>query len=264
MINVKKFKKKQQLKIKISVSIMVLIVMGVVTVTSIVANVLKDGSTNQAGIAVNGELEESKKLDLNSRLVKNLYNMVYDNRSEGVESFVYPNLDKIVIKDMDIESKMRLVISNLENKSFSYNDCSINGAININYNNKNYNCDIGNDGYIALDKVTDKYMELYGSLKDFDKNVLLLSSQDELYVYGVSVDNVEGYYRYKSSSSNNNSYSYNRKLVDAVLVDNVVSITENIVAIDLQGTTYQENVTYTFTLDDDGTYSYYSRVRNQL
>ena len=99
---------KRHLKIKIPTSIFVLIIVITVSIISILANVIRDKNIilkNKAEI-VSKEMNGGEKLDLQSALIKELYNKVFDKRDFEIGSLIYPNLDKIIIKEMDINSKM--------------------------------------------------------------------------------------------------------------------------------------------------------------
>lgn len=257
---------KRHLKIKIPTSIFVLIIVITVSIISILANVIRDKNIilkNKAEI-VSKEMNGGEKLDLQSALIKELYNKVFDKRDFEIGSLIYPNLDKIIIKEMDINSKMKLVMGNMESKAFANSDCESNKEKTVNYNNESFTCLMGEGNYILLDKVQNKYLELYGSLDGFIKDSIIDTNLNEIYVYGINANGVEGYYKYKSGGRGSLLYSNTRKLVDAVLVDNVISITENIVNIDAVGTKYEENVTYTFKKEKNLSYTYYSRIRNKL
>ena len=215
----------------------------------------------------NSATNKPKNLDINSRLVKNLYRVVYDERQGNLKSWIYPDIDKLLINDMEPAAKLKLVISNMENAYFSDNDCNVRGSKTLTINEKKYTCDNTSDGYISVDDVLNKYIQLYGNSNGFDKTLSIVANglDNAIFIYAIDrATNKEGYYRYVSSESNVGNYTYSRKLVKAIETEGVIAITENIVMTDNAGQKKEENIVYTFTLADDGVYTYYSRVRNQV
>lgn len=269
-------KKKRKFKCEKLIPMIILVLAMLLTGTMIAANIFRDNMIIKKNKSVvvksntnNNEsiTKKEKKLDVNSRLVKNLYRIVYDDRKGNLDSWIYPDVDKLLISDMDPSDKLKLVISNMESANFLENDCNIIGSKTIIINRQKYMCDASIDGYISIDNVLNKYTQLYGNSDDFDKTLSIVAngSGNAIFVYAVDkATNKEGYYRYISANNNVGNYTYSRKLVKATETDGAIAITENIVITDNAGQTKEENIVYTFTLADDGVYTYYSRVRNQV
>lgn len=267
-------KKRRKFKFKKLIPMIILVLGMVLTGTMIAANIFRDNMIIKKNKSVvvksntnnKSATKKERKLDINSRLVKNLYRIVYDDRKGNLNSWIYPDVDKLLISEMDPASKLKLVMSNMESAYFSENDCNIIGAKTITVNKQRYMCDVSVDGYISVDNVLNKYTQLYGNSDDFDKTLSIVASgaENAIFVYAVDkATNKEGYYRYISSNNSTEDYTYTRKLVKATETNGIISITENIVITDNAGQTKEENIVYTFKLEDDGVYTYYSRERNQ-
>lgn len=269
-----KVKKSRKVRYNVPTRVIILMVVVIIAAFALVGNILKDKALINGNKSVSVESNTSyknngnnkKSLNIDSRLVQILYSRVYDDRYGQLNSWIYPDLDSILISDMDEVSKMKLVFSGIQSSAFSNSDCNVATSTVINYNNKNYTCAVGLNKYIKADRVINKYKELFGSTTGFDNSTLVMADGggNYLYVYGIDKDtNEEGYYMYGTTGDNIGSYLYTRNLTKAVQSCDTISLTENIVASASNGAINEENIIYTFKLGDDGLYSYYSRVKQK-
>lgn len=271
-----KVKKSRKERYNVSTKIVVLVVVVITAVLTLVGNILKDRALINGNKSISvesntnykntGNGDKEKSLNIDSRLIQILYSKVYDDRYGQLNSWIYPDLDSILISDMDQVSRMKLVFSNIQSGAFSNSNCNMAMGTRVNYNNKSYTCVTGLNKYIKVDKVINKYKELFGDTGGFDKSVLVMADGggNYLYVYGIDKDtNEEGYYMYETTGDDIGPYLYTRNLTKAVQSGDTVSLTENVIATLSNGAINQENIIYTFKLGDDGLYYYYSRVKQK-
>ena len=110
--------------------IMLLVFVMLFSVMAVAGNVLRNEKLidntkkDSSSITVTDTMKDSsiKELDVNSSLVRQLYSIAYDNRYGLKDSFIYPDMDKIIIGEMEFSNKMKLVLSNLENNKYTSSD----------------------------------------------------------------------------------------------------------------------------------------------
>ena len=165
----------------------------------LIDNTKKDSSSS----TVTDTMKDSsiKELDINSSLVRQLYSIAYDNRYGLKDSFIYPDMDKIIIGEMEFSNKMRLVLSNLENNKYTSSDCNTNLGNTYRYNNKTYTCKVSSKGRIDAQTILDKYRDLYGNTDNFDTSVPIVEDGllNNIYLYGIDKKtNQASYYLYQT------------------------------------------------------------------
>ncbi len=188
-------------------------------------------------------------------LVQTLYSRVHDfNSSEPF--WMYQNERVDIINNLTESNKMSLVYINLKNNDFSNIDCS-----KIDEVLDNYTCS-GNAKSIKLSNVDRVYRELFGNDSNLNKSAIIKADLYGNVVYSY-VDKIDSYVLFTSKSpktiSDVSNYQYVLDSVDStsdeikiyeVITDN--SKTSN--------NTYK--YVYTFKLNNDGLYTYYSREMN--
>lgn len=228
----------------------------------LIDNTKKDSSSS----TVTDTMKDSsiKELDINSSLVRQLYSIAYDNRYGLKDSFIYPDMDKIIIGEMEFSNKMRLVLSNLENNKYTSSDCNTNLGNTYRYNNKTYTCKVSSKGRIDAQTILDKYRDLYGNTDNFDTSVPIVEDGllNNIYLYGIDKKtNQASYYLYQKKEEVVNQYNYTRKITSAISNKDKILIVENVVAVASNGENSEENIRYTFNKNNDDTYTYYSREK---
>lgn len=252
--------------------VMLLVVVMLLSVMAVAGNVLRNEKLidntkgNSSKTTATDAMKDStiKELDINSNLVQQLYSIAYDNRYGLKDSFIYPDMDKIIIGEMEFSNKMKLVLSNLENNKYTSSYCNTNLGNTYKYNNKTYTCKVSSKGRIDAQTILDKYMELYGNTDNFDTSVPIVEDAllNNIYLYGIDKKtNQASYYLYQTKEEVVNQYNYTRKITSATSDKNKIVIVENIVTESNDGKSSEENIRYTFNKNSDGTYTYYSREK---
>lgn len=175
--------------------IMLLVFVMLFSVMAVVGNVLRNEKLidntkkDSSSSTVTDTMKDSsiKELDVNSSLVRQLYSIAYDNRYGLKDSFIYPDMDKIIIGEMEFSNKMKLVLSNLENNKYTSSDCNTNLGNTYRYNNKTYTCKANSKGRIDAQTILDKYRDLYGNTDNFDTSVPIVEDGllNNIYLYGI-------------------------------------------------------------------------------
>lgn len=261
--------KKNKKNFKIPYTIIIFIIAFLLAILSIIGNVAKDRRLIKINISSkkiqNNDNKDDSILDINSERIKGLYKKVQDNRHGELMSWVYPENDNIIISDLDIDSKVKIVFASLDEKEFSASDCSNIYSISQRLYQKIFRCDTGEYNYIDFDKIKLKYQELFGTLDEISDNPVVMNNEiSRLFVPKLNkVTNKLGYYSYISSDLKEGPYVYKRKLTSAVKnEDESISITENIIITDSTGNlAKEENIIYTFKKLENNHYVYYSRIK---
>lgn len=252
--------------------IMLLVFVMLFSVMAVAGNVLRNEKLidntkkDSSSITVTDTMKDSsiKELDVNSSLVRQLYSIAYDNRYGLKDSFIYPDMDKIIIGEMEFSNKMKLVLSNLENNKYTSSDCNTNLGNTYRYNNKIYTCKANSKGRIDAQTILDKYRDLYGNTDNFDTSVPIVEDGllNNIYLYGIDKKtNQASYYLYQKKEEVVNQYNYTRKITSATSNKDKIIIVENVVAVASNGENSEENIRYTFNKNNDDTYTYYSREK---
>lgn len=228
-------------------------------VCDLVSNSMYHKSNDKNSEKVGSDENKSINLDVNSRLVKRLYNMVYDERYGKSTSWIYPKQEKILVSELSSEARLALVFSNIDysDMKYAYNVCSSNPTINI--SGKEYVCNDKGSYTIINKTVVDRvYKELFGSNA-------VISEQENYMFTDISKGNVyvksagDYWVLYTTIAGNIGAYNTQRTITKAVQTDKELKIYETIVITDPESKSTKEEVIYTFKLEDDGMYTYYSR-----
>lgn len=196
-----------------------------------------------------------KGLDKNDVLIQTLYSRVHDfNSSEPF--WMYQNERGSLVSNFTESNKMSLVYINLRNNDFSSIDCStIDKVID------NYTCS-GNTKSIKLSNVDRVYRELFGNDSSLNKSAII---KTDLYGNGIYsyVDEIDSYVLFTNKSPdtipNVSNYEY---VLDSVDSSNDEIKIYEVVTDNSKTSNNIYKYVYTFKLNNNGLYTYYSRERN--
>ena len=230
------------------------------------ANVVKDD---------NGSEEEV--LDVNGRLVLDLYNEVVISGDSFNKYWYFENSDKYLVKDASEESKMALLYHDLKQtdfKSGSHVDSSVPLTVNVKnfYRNKEeeaflakQDTQIAGDYYISsqidYDKVNLLYQKVFGNDKVVDKSIpIQISNFGGFYIYN---DTVKAYILYLEETGGTSMTEYRGSVTKAIKNKDSIIITEKVELVDTANNSVTEvgNYNYTFKKDTDSMYSFVSRIK---
>lgn len=218
---------------------------------------------------VSNKIEE-QELDINSRLVQSLYNKVVLNGDSNYKYFMYGNNDNYLVSEVDDASKLTLAYFNLKNKDVV--DIVIDGIDNTKVISS-FSYSSSSEKYHTLNVVNNKvkfisynslliaYQDLFGKNASFDKNIpISIDSYGGIYyVYNQTLD---GYVPYMRTSGVTSASYFTGEIKKAIKTDKQIIIYEEVKEIYyddslLNSATY----VYTFNIDDDGLYSFVSRIK---
>ena len=228
----------------------------------------------------NNNLTDNKEeeLDINSRLVKSLYNKVVLDDNSSNKYFMYANNDNYTVSKASEESKLTLAYFNLKNNNLSSVSISNLPETTVvpGYSYSSYGMpyhtlnkgDVGGlgDNYVSFFSYDDlllAYKDLFGNDATFSKNTPIRTDNYSVlyYIYNNTLD---GYVPYITEGGGTSSFNYNSEITKALKTNNQILIYERVNTVPLNSnTTTNESSTYiyTFNIDNDGMYSFVSRVK---
>lgn len=210
---------------------------------------------------------KEETLDVNSRLVQSLYNKVglVDDSSNRYET--YKKSDNILVSEMSDEDKLALVYTNLLSSSFkTIPNENLEQEISINNSKYNFKYQLllnsyGWVNFVSFSDVELKFKELFGQDVTFSKESIIREDSDSLRIY-VYNNALNGYIEYSNVGGIEGRISYKGRVVSAKKSDKNITITEEVTATPPEGSpTTVGNYVYTFNIDDDGMYSFVSRIK---
>ena len=233
---------------------------------------------------VNTEKEE--ELDINSRLVQSLYNKVKPAGTEGTWDYGwnYYTEDKRnklpeEIKNFNADDgneniKMQIVSQNLlPSEKHEYYSCDDENAKKIPATN-NYELDsicktnnslYGTNLYYYNRKYIEMvYKDIFGNDEELDTSVEL-----PMDVFGINsyfyISELDQYVLYQREIGGTSGGDFRENITNAVKVDKELKIYADWIDTDLNDKSKKDikKVVYTFKLDDDGMYSFVSRVKEK-
>lgn len=208
-----------------------------------------------------------EELDINSRLVRSLYNKVglVKNSSNRYES--YKDNDNLLVKDMSDEDKLALVYSNLSSSLFdAIPNNDLEQSISIEGSNYNYDYELFLNSYgwvdfIDFSLVELEFKSLFGNNASFSKNSLIRTDSSSL-LYYIYNDDLNGYIPYSTVGGYEGGISYVGKVVEAFKTSKNIVIKEEVTTVTPEGDSKSIGIyDYTFSIDDDGMYSFVSRIK---
>ncbi len=216
---------------------------------------------------------DEKEIDINSRLVQTLYKSVTDSKGMTKDFIIsphwmYSSQDKILVSSMEEESKMSLVYINLPWNAFSHVDCKSEGIDaskvidNISYGSCLPNESETSDYYNAISKeeVENVYYKLFGTSKKIDTSIPINTTGGKSVVY-VYIPQLNQYIRYFFITGGAIQGEVTAKITRAVQKEDQLQIYEQVTTTGLEN--QEENYIYTFKLEKDGMYTFYSREKQK-
>lgn len=204
-----------------------------------------------------------EELDINSRLVQTLYNKVVLSGDSYYKYFMYDS-DNYVVSDASEESKLTLAYFNLTNKNFvDIGIEELNNTVLIPGFSDYHILNVVNNtvSFIPYNSLLVVYQDLFGSDVTIDKSVpVSIDSYGGIYyVYNESLD---GYVPYMRVSGETSASYYTGSVVRAEKSNKEIVVYEEVKEIYYDDTEINHaTYVYTFNIDDDGLYSFVSRVK---
>ena len=204
-------------------------------------------------------------LDINSRLVQSLYSKVGLVNDLHNRYATYGESDNLLVSEMSDEDKLSLVYTNLLSHSFkTVPNENLDQEITTNNSSYNYQLLLTSYGYINFIPFSDVelgFKELFGQNETFSKGTTIRADSDSILIY-VYNNFLNGYVLYSNVGGIEGRISYGGRIVSAKKSDKNITITEEVTATTPEGNpatigTY----IYTFNIDDDGMYSFVSRIK---
>lgn len=210
--------------------------------------------------------KKTESLDINSSLVKELYNKVTLAEDTDNKYWFYGRDDNYLVSSAPESSKMALVFHNLMETDFSAIPNNSPAAATIDLNGSNYTLNTTNSKvYVSYDNVLRTYQNLFGTSASLNKDVPLqvTAYSTDYYVYNAGVN---GYLNYTMEGDITSSSFYHGEVTKAIKNANNIIITEKVEYSEnndgkkkISSTSYYE---YTFMQENDGTYSFVSRIKS--
>lgn len=210
--------------------------------------------------------ETGESLDINSNLIKELYNKVALAEDSYYKYWFYGRDDNYLVSSAPESSKMALVFHNLVETDFTAIPNASSIAQTVDLNGSIYTLNTANNkGFVPYDNVLRTYQSLFGTSASLSKDVPLQVSAYTIdyYVYNAELN---GYVNYIMEGGGTSPSFYHGEITKAVKKDNSIIITEKVEYSEnmdgkkkVSSTSYYE---YTFKSESDGTYSFVSRIKS--
>lgn len=221
------------------------------------------------------ESTKEKELDVNSRLVQNLYNKVTSDDDESCYAFWrYTDGDRTKgLNDFESETaeesiKMNLVAKNIKESEKKFLSCDDkipdkdpeNSSMSVCYFNKYAGTNEFQYGYTRqyIERI---YKELYGANKNLNKTIeipLNMHSTEKL----VYIESLDMYAIYRFEGGGTCAGGYDKKLTKALQKENQIELYQTVTEIDEEGKKVSDStLVYTFSLENDGMYVFTSRKK---
>lgn len=206
------------------------------------------------------EKAKNTELDVNSRLVQSLYNKVGLSKNSYDRYKIYESNDNLLVKEMSDEDKLALVYTNLPSYSFD-----IVPNHNLQQAISSYQIVLSPDwaNFISYDDINLEFRRLFGYDETFSKDSIIRADSASLqcYIYNSSLD---GYILYSTVGGIEAPISYQGRIVSANKNEKEITITEEVSATPPEGNPSIVGIyVYTFHIDDDGMYSFVSRIKEE-
>lgn len=280
-----------------TVAIIILVVLLVCSLGYIAYDKVLSKSLNKDKTEIDEKSNKVEKLDVNSRLVKNLYHNVStgemsEEESSCVFNFMYPSSDNpddvnFYVDKANEEQKMKILsrlLSEEEQKMY-FDEKSliperipeIDGFISFSSSISNENQSLkGNERYYTKDYIERLYKKLYGENATLDTSVPIygvcslykyISSVNKYILYvneygcGGTCGNSASYATLTKAEKNGKELKIYEKVTEIVTSDFDTEESGKKVSYKNGDILGYANFVYTFKLEDDGMYSFYSRVK---
>lgn len=267
-----------------TVTIVILIILLIAAVGYIGYDKLLKKDITKKTIESKKEETETKELDINSRLVQNLYSKVStgENKEEKASfNFNYMYKDKDFYADKaDEQQKMSILSRLIDNRNGEYSNCnntkipdtfntSTGSYVSIcNWSKENgTSAPFSNNSIYSKEYISYLYKELYGQKATLDTNIEFYDGNYgcAVYTYVSSIDSYV-YYVHVCGETTGPGGSY-ANITKAVKESDKLMIYEKVTTLNYENEEESQkkittsNYIYTFNLEDDGMYSFHSRVK---
>lgn len=195
-----------------------------------------------------------ESLDTNSRLVQSLYTSVHDFKSTS-PYWMYDGEKGSIIANMSESSKLVLAYLNLKGSDFlEADDCS--KLLQEN----NYGKLVCSDKtIIKREDVERSYREVFGDGITMSTGSVKVNPDNDTYVYDESIDSYVLYSKNNKKDNFSKDYKYNYDVYQAEREGDTIRIYESLEVENKSGTIVESvKYLYTFKLDTDNLYTYYS------
>ena len=230
-------------------------------------NVVKDNNSSK----------EEEVLDVNGRVVMDLYNEVVISGDSFNKYWYFENNDNYLVENASEESKMALLYHNLKQSDFKSGN-HVDSGVPLTVKVKNFyrnneeeaflakqDTQIAGDYYISsqidYDKVNLLYKKIFGSDKAVDKSIpMQISNFGGFYIYN---DTVKAYILYLEETGGTSMTEYRGTVTKAIKNKDSIVITEKVELVDTANNSVTEvgSYNYTFKKDTDTMYSFVSRIK---
>ena len=252
--------------------------------------ILSKNETKESGTTKKSSYKDSvESLDVNSRLVQYLYynvsDITFSHLKESYGRFWYlvdrTSNENYSFKDLYLDKaseivKMQILSLSLDKSALSYVQCDTNVPANLQVNGfgeaytlcNNERVTMGTEFGYSKEYIEQKYKELYGKDSKIDVSVPIVTDQyaGSSYVYVKALDSYIEARRDVGGTSGPGGF--NTKIVKAEKDSKNVRIYEEITSttysddnLNTPSKVEKDTYVYTFSIDDDGMYSFVSRVK---
>ncbi|MBO5138250.1 MAG: hypothetical protein J6B89_01250 [Bacilli bacterium] len=206
-----------------------------------------------------------KNLDINSPGVQELYSKVSSNRDGHFSTaWMWPQQDKIIANELDEASKMKLVYINVKKDRMSSLNCST--IVPQSIDQKFMACPSGESNSIiySIDKAEIEriYKDIFGKNATLDTSVNIETHEISVEKYSY-VPSIDKYVLYTFAGGGTIGKSTTKTLTKATKIGDEIKIYEELTNFDLDEKIGTEQYVYTFKLEDDIHYYFYSREKIQ-
>lgn len=210
-----------------------------------------------------------EELDINSRLVKSLYDKVILNDNTAYKYFMYES-DNYNVSTASLESKLTLAYFNLKNDDFEMVS-TVNLPVTTMIEGFSYQYHLNTTSntsnsllvsFIPSEKLELAYRDLFGDEEIIDKSIPIRTDIHNVMYYIYNAD-LDGYISYITEGGGTSSSYLVSHLTRALKSDKTILLYEEV--NNYQNNTNElletTNYVYTFNIDSDGLYTFISRVK---
>lgn len=198
---------------------------------------------------------DTSNLTKSDLLVQTLYSRVHDFNTKN-PLWMYTGESGSLISNMTESTKMALVYANMKTNDLFDISCSEVPATISGY--EDYKCNSITKA-IKIDNINRIYKELFGKNTHVATSSIIKKDNlsSGIFVY---IEDLDLYVEYSRATANNSGETsiYNYEITNVVATSTEIKIYEKITK---NNTTNSVNYVYTFKLDDNNNYIYYSREK---
>lgn len=200
------------------------------------------------------ETASTPTITVDSRISRTLYKKVHAFDNDPF--WMYSDEDTKIVPDMKETTKMILVYNNLKKSDFRELNCN---KIPSSETYENYKCPGTTTLMVDKSVVDDVYRDLFGSNSSSSSSLMKVDSEkNEVYIYLKDLDAYVLYTKEKPTQKEIKKI-YKYEFIKTIVVDDKLLLYEVVTEKDLETKKLSRNrYVYTFKLDNDGLYNYYS------